>query len=84
MSKAGAYTLTHSSLYVPTPTSPRSLPMTASRRACEADLSRVKGELSAALERMVQHRLWVSQRIEAAAHAGRAAHDAVQASTVPV
>jgi hypothetical protein len=37
------------------------------RRACEADLARVKGELSHALERMVQHRMWVQQRLQGVA-----------------
>eukprot|EP00955_Chlamydomonas_euryale_P083153 363804-Chlamydomonas_euryale.AAC.3 len=52
-------------------------------RACESDLARVKGELSAALDDMVKHRLWVSQTVEATARVVHGARDAVRAGGMP-
>ncbi len=54
-------------------------PFTHMRRACEADLARVKGELSHALERMVQHRMWVQQRLEGVAGLVGHQHEAAAA-----
>ncbi|KAG1675041.1 hypothetical protein FOA52_002698 [Chlamydomonas sp. UWO 241] len=54
------------------------------QRACEADLARVKGELSAALEAMATHRAWVAARVDCAVGHVSGAHERVRATPSPV
>ena len=47
-------------------------------RNCEADLHKIKSDLRAALEMMVQHRLAIQKRIEGVLSAAKQAHNDVQ------
>mmetsp|Transcript_33183 Transcript_33183/g.73357 ORF Transcript_33183/g.73357 Transcript_33183/m.73357 type:complete len:123 (+) Transcript_33183:801-1169(+) len=53
------------------------------QRTCEAELARLKGELRAALELMVSHRMWVQQRLEATLSAVNQVHAEVQQQPIP-
>jgi len=55
----------------------------ALQRNCEAELARLKVDLRTALETMLQHRMWVQQRLETVATAVQQVHASVKQTPMP-
>jgi hypothetical protein len=54
------------------------------QKGCEAELTRLRGDLKMALDLLVQHRMWLKQRVEGVLTAAKQVHSEVQHYPCPV